>query len=96
MKAKEAKEISKKVNEEYENNCKIFSFVEDVESFKSFLMKTIENNSKVGCTSFEFETKNDLSKTDIIDYFKEEGYKVNFYKLNSEYCNEGYCLLISW
>lgn len=94
-----AKDMSFVANQEYENNCKRFSNLkeEDIDDFKKFVLNEIKKNAKIGCVSLEFEMNNDLiEKKGVVDFFISLGYTSKFYKLNQEYSNAGYCLLISW
>lgn len=94
MTASEARQISDKANIEYDNAAKK-DFLNE-EELKKFLIKTIEIQAALGCIDFEFETDQNLHDTNILQYFKDNDYKVKFYQLDEQYATKKYCLYISW
>ena len=92
MDAKQAHQISERINEKYENAIT----TTNIEQLKLFLIKHIEYLANAGCDSLQFETTNDFQNTDLINYFENLGYKVEFYKLKYSLSNAEYCLKISW
>ena len=98
--AKEAYNIFIKVNKQYNDACERFSVKNeadfDVEAFKEFIFDNIKTFAENGCMDFEFEVNVDLIKLNVVQYFKDLGYRVAFYELDSTYSDHGYNLYIGW
>ena len=94
--ALEAKKNSDLFNEQYENAIVKYSSINDETEFENFIMDMIEKYSKLGSTSFEWTTKYDLNKTNILKHIENLGYDIKFYELSYSDSNDKYCLLINW